>query len=99
MLQKSREKVLEEVSRRPRSLAKGQSDLRTFVTTNVATKNIDKARHERYHFRLQLVQKGQENSQTYCRRLDRFIGNENGTSTSVELSIRGHWEWFPIKVF
>ena len=28
-----------------------------------------------------------------------FIGNENGTSTSDELSIRGHWEWFPIKVF
>ena len=28
-----------------------------------------------------------------------FIGNENSTSTSVELSIRGHWEWFPTKVF
>ena len=28
-----------------------------------------------------------------------FIGNENGTSTSVELIIRGHWEWFLIKVF
>ena len=31
MLQKSREKVLEEVSRHPRLLAKGQSDLETFV--------------------------------------------------------------------
>ena len=28
-----------------------------------------------------------------------FIGNDNITSTSVELSIRGHREWFPIKVF
>ena len=28
-----------------------------------------------------------------------FIGNENSTSTSTELSIRGHWEWFLIKVF
>ena len=28
-----------------------------------------------------------------------FIGNENGVSISVELGIRGHWEWFPIKVF
>ena len=28
-----------------------------------------------------------------------FIGNENSTNRSVELSIRGHWEWFPIKVF
>ena len=28
-----------------------------------------------------------------------FIGNENVTSTNIELSIRGHWEWFPIKVF
>ena len=28
-----------------------------------------------------------------------FIGNENSTSMSVELSIRRHWKWFPIKVF
>ena len=31
MLQKSREKVLEEVSRHPKSSAKGQSDIETFV--------------------------------------------------------------------
>ena len=31
MLQKSREKVLEEVSRHPRLSAEGQSDLETFV--------------------------------------------------------------------
>ena len=28
-----------------------------------------------------------------------FIGNENSTNTSIELSIRGHWEWFTIKIF
>ena len=28
-----------------------------------------------------------------------FIGYENGTSTSVQLGIKGHWERFPIKVF
>ena len=28
-----------------------------------------------------------------------FMGYENGTSTSVKLGIRGHWERFPIKVF
>ena len=27
-----------------------------------------------------------------------FIGNENSTSMSVELSVRGHWKCFPIKV-
>ena len=28
-----------------------------------------------------------------------FIGNENGTSTSVQLGIREYWERFPIKIF
>ena len=28
-----------------------------------------------------------------------FTGSEKGTSTSVELSIRGRWKLFPIKVF
>ena len=28
-----------------------------------------------------------------------FMGYENGNSASVKMSIRGHWERFPIKVF
>ena len=27
-----------------------------------------------------------------------FIGNENSSSANVKLGIKGHWEWFPIKV-
>ena len=35
MLQKSRVKILEEVSRHPRSSAEGQSDLGTFVVSSL----------------------------------------------------------------
>ena len=49
--------------------------------------------------RLQSAQWGQKDSRPTDAHWTDFMGYENGTSTSVQFCIRGHWERFSFNVF